>query len=624
MILGYLNKRLSIVAKLIFVQIAILLTALTLWGYVSINLLAEGSPSHMRIVDYYVRLAIFTVVLLAVATVVVYLLMHYIFVRPIRRMISGAAQLANGRDESMPVLDTSDEIGRLARAIRRMGRDMRHKEQELNKRKDEYQKLFELVPCIISLQDRSYRLIGYNREFSEHFDPTIGDYCYHAYKGRERKCDNCPVEKTFTDGLPHYSEETGLNKDGSANHWIVKTAAMRDDDGEIIGAMEMSLDITHRKELENRLAQSEKKYYAIFNNIPNPVFVLDAETLAILDCNGSVGMVYGYCAEELLGLPFSDLFPEQERQRHGGAVRRCEDIPRARHLNKRGEPFFVQIQLSPAEYEDRRVLLATVGDITDRLEAERQLPVEEAVEIAKAVANALDFAHRKGVVHRDIKPGNVLFQDGEPVVSDFGIALAVGAGSAARPTETGLSVGTPYHMSPEQATGDQQVGPRSDIYSLGCVLYEMLIGNPPYMGNTAQAVLGQIITAKPPLATEHRPSVPAHLEAALRKALEKLPQTGSAGPETSPTPWMTAPGLAERPLPGPWPRRKRTSGHRPRCPRSRLRQTISATTLPTYHQQFRRWSNDARTGPYSGMGSPFPGEGDSGRGPVRGGRGPLP
>ncbi len=161
--------------------------------------------------------------------------------------------------------------------------------------------------------------------------------------------------------------------------------------------------------------------------------------------------------------------------------------------------------------------------LRERLETEKQLPVDEAVRIATAVANALNFAHEHGVVHRDIKPANILFQGGQPVVGDFGIALAVGAGGGARLTETGLSVGTPYYMSPEQATGDQQVGARSDIYSLGCVLYEMLVGDPPYLGSTAQAVLGQIISGKPVSTTERRSAVPAHVDASIRKALEKVP-----------------------------------------------------------------------------------------------------
>ena len=132
-------------------------------------------------------------------------------------------------------------------------------------------------------------------------------------------------------------------------------------------------------------------------------------------------------------------------------------------------------------------------------------------------------AHEHGVVHRDIKPANILIQGGEPVVADFGIALAVGAAGGGRLTETGLSVGTPYYMSPEQATGDQALGAASDTYSLACVLYEMLVGEAPYLGNTAQAVLGKIIAGKPVSATEHRASIPANVDAALRCALEKLP-----------------------------------------------------------------------------------------------------
>ena len=161
--------------------------------------------------------------------------------------------------------------------------------------------------------------------------------------------------------------------------------------------------------------------------------------------------------------------------------------------------------------------------LRDRIDREKQLPVDEAVRIATAVANALDYAHRHDVIHRDIKPANILLQDGQPVVADFGIALAIGAAGSTRLTETGLSLGTPYYMSPEQATGDQPVGASTDTYALGSVLYEMLVGEPPYPGTTAQAVLGKIIAGKPVSATEQRPSIPANVDAAVRKALEKLP-----------------------------------------------------------------------------------------------------
>jgi len=161
--------------------------------------------------------------------------------------------------------------------------------------------------------------------------------------------------------------------------------------------------------------------------------------------------------------------------------------------------------------------------LRDRIDREKQLPVDEAVALASKVAGALQHAHEHGVIHRDIKPGNILLQDGEPVVSDFGIALALGVAGGTRLTETGLSVGTPFYMSPEQATGDQAVGASTDTYALGSVLYEMLVGDPPFAGSTAQAVLGKIIAGKRVSATEERPSVPANVDAAIRKALEKLP-----------------------------------------------------------------------------------------------------
>ncbi|MDA8138168.1 MAG: PAS domain S-box protein [Desulfobacteraceae bacterium] len=238
---------------------------------------------------------------------------------------------------------------------------------------NQYQSLFDLVPCMISLQDRNYRLIAYNREFADRFAPKYLDFCYHAYKGLTKKCERCPVEKTFADGLSHYSEETGLNKDGTLTHWIVKTAPLRDEHGEIVGAMEMSLDITHKKELENKLIQSEKKYYAIFNNIPNPVFVLAADTLEILDCNSSVSRIYGYAAEELLGHDFLDFFPPEEQERCRNLFQTEHDISQVRQMNKAGETFFVHLRLSPSEYQDRRVLLVTTSDITDRIEAELKL-----------------------------------------------------------------------------------------------------------------------------------------------------------------------------------------------------------------------------------------------------------
>ena len=161
--------------------------------------------------------------------------------------------------------------------------------------------------------------------------------------------------------------------------------------------------------------------------------------------------------------------------------------------------------------------------LRDKLNRETQLGIDEAVRITTEVADALDYAHRHNVIHRDIKPENILLHDGRPMVADFGIALAVSAAAGGRMTETGLSLGTPHYMSPEQATAEKDLTNRSDIYSLGSVLYEMVTGEPPHMGNSAQQIIMKIVTDVPRPVTELRKSVPPHVAAATAKALEKLP-----------------------------------------------------------------------------------------------------
>jgi serine/threonine-protein kinase len=161
--------------------------------------------------------------------------------------------------------------------------------------------------------------------------------------------------------------------------------------------------------------------------------------------------------------------------------------------------------------------------LRQKLDREKQLAVDESVRIATDVADALDYAHRAGVIHRDIKPGNILLHDGRPVVADFGIAIAVSAAGGGRMTETGLSLGTPHYMSPEQASADRDLSARSDIYSLGCVLYEMIAGQPPHTGPSAQSILVRIMTKEAPPLTELRHTVPPHVAATVSKSIEKLP-----------------------------------------------------------------------------------------------------
>src|SRR5690242_14584109 len=165
-----------------------------------------------------------------------------------------------------------------------------------------------------------------------------------------------------------------------------------------------------------------------------------------------------------------------------------------------------------------------------RLQREQLLSVEDAVRLAREVLSALDYAHRHGVVHRDIKPENILLHDGRAVVADFGIALAVSAASGPRMTQTGLSLGTPQYMSPEQAMGERQIDGRADIYALGAVLYEMLTGEPPFSGATVQAIVAKVLTERPTKPTAVRDTIPRHVEATVLKALAKLPADRFATP----------------------------------------------------------------------------------------------
>ena len=266
----------------------------------------------------------------------------------------------SGRRRQDTATDRKDEVGNDRNA-------------ELDRRVDEYQMLFDLVPCIITVQDRDFKLIRYNREFADKFDPKPGDYCYQAYKGRDEKCPICPVENTFEDGESHWSEESGPDRDGTTRHWLVKTCPIKNSKGEIVAVMEINLDITHRKELEEKLRISENKYYSIFNNIPNPVFVLDLDTFLILDCNESVEVIYGYTRTATIGRSFFEMFKEEDRDYYALKLRTSSFLGQAKHKTKDGRSLFVNIRVSPSEYNGQKVLLVTTSDITKRLETEQQL-----------------------------------------------------------------------------------------------------------------------------------------------------------------------------------------------------------------------------------------------------------
>jgi len=317
------------------------------------------------------RITILAVIsFLATSAIIVTFLLLFVN-RPIRKLITWTRRIAQGEYDH-PIEDRwNDEIGQLAHAIHSMSMQIGEKQEELNRQRNEYQELFEQVPCYISVQDENLRLLRYNREFVETFDPCPGDYCYERYKGKKEACKLCPVLMTFRDGASHLSEETGITKSGEVSHWICRTSPLRDTQGKITAVMEMSIDITELKALEEEIRRSEKKYREIFNNIPNPVFVLDRE-LRIIDCNDMVSSVYGYEKEEILHEYFRDLF-EPEEKGDSSDIRRSEILNNVRHVTKDGRVIYVNIRISPSEYLGGDAFLVTTSDITQRLMAEQHL-----------------------------------------------------------------------------------------------------------------------------------------------------------------------------------------------------------------------------------------------------------
>ncbi|MDP3284391.1 MAG: ATP-binding protein, partial [Desulfobacterales bacterium] len=313
---------------------------------------------------------------------------------PIRKLIDGTRRIAGGDYSGKVEIYQDDEMGQLANAVNSMGQKIGEKQADLNAQRDEYQTLFEHVPCLITVQDRNFRLLRYNHDFAESFNPRPGDFCFHAYKGRDEKCPVCPVEKTFEDGLSHFGEESGIDKDGTLTHWLFTTSPILNEKGEIVAAMEISLNITERKRLEEELKKSEIKYHAIFNNIPNPVFVLKQDTLDILDCNDSVKGVYGFDRDEIINAPFLGLFMEKERASVEAEIRNSPVINQVKQLCRNGGTIFVNIRISPSEYPGEKVLLITTSDITKRLEAEQLLIQASKMttlgEMASGVAHELN------------------------------------------------------------------------------------------------------------------------------------------------------------------------------------------------------------------------------------------
>ncbi len=278
------------------------------------------------------EVVILAVYIILAGFIIIIAFLHIFFNKPIKKLINGITCPVDGEYSTLIDIKRSDEIGKLAKAF-----------IEMKRQSDEYQKLFESAPST-------------------------------ADKGQIEKCVECPVENLLSSGPSPSNEETGFGNDGTqARGRNALTAPIKDADGRIAAAMAMCPDVGYKKKLEEELDRSVKKYYDIFNNIPNPVFVLDIATLKILDANKSVTSVYDYKKSEITGRSFLDLFSEDEKEGYAFMMMTSSVIHKVRQIHKSGRVLYVTVRISPSEYQGRKVLLVTTGDMTKRLEAEQQL-----------------------------------------------------------------------------------------------------------------------------------------------------------------------------------------------------------------------------------------------------------
>ena len=323
-------------------------------------------------------------------------------------------------------VDEDGDIGDMARAIVALEGALRSKEAALSRAVEEFQTLFDFVPCSISVQDRQYRLLRWNRQFAVRFAPEEGKTCYEAYKGRMSPCPDCSVMRTWEKGEHQCKQESRLNADGTRDYWFVQTIPLRDSAGAISSVMEMSIDMTLIRTLEERLLQSERAHKAIFESIPNAVFILDAGTLEIIDCNQAAVKLYGELRNALIGRNILDLFPPEEREQYASQLKAFTVFSGVTMLRPDASTFHVDIRSSLAKIESRQVLILCAADVTEQMEIEQKLiqagKMATLGEMAAGVAHELNqpLTVIRGVASYFLRR----YQRGESVAQDEGQALA--------------------------------------------------------------------------------------------------------------------------------------------------------------------------------------------------------
>jgi histidine kinase len=344
----------------------------TVLGVLDIGLSLQ--PLDQEILATKKKIIFFATLIFIGVTVIVAGCMVYFVNRPIRRLVSATKQLARGDYEQEVDAITQDEIGDLSHSFDEMRKNIRDQAYALQKSKEEYQTLFEEVPCQISVQDRDFRIIQVNRVFSERFGDRLGEYCYRAYKDRDEVCPVCPVEGTFRDAQPHFSEEVVLGKDGAPVYILVSTSPILNEEGEVVAAIEMSTDITQVRLLEQELKRSEEKYRTLFNSDPNPIFVLDLETLQIKEANERALKFYGFAGNEILGKSFLELSERQEWDRLRKVPWEREGaVYKVRQYTNETESIMVNIRYSSLKDIGQDTVIVTTSDVTERVKSEEQL-----------------------------------------------------------------------------------------------------------------------------------------------------------------------------------------------------------------------------------------------------------
>ncbi|MBU1156913.1 MAG: PAS domain S-box protein [Proteobacteria bacterium] len=314
--------------------------------------------------------ALLSAVICAVVAVFTFLFVN----RPLTSLLGATRRITEG-DYDQPIAPkTDDEIGAVAEAFDLMRRGIKEKTEDLELERRQYQRLFEEVPCYITVQDADFRLLAHNKRFEGDFGPSLGQHCYLAYKGRDSRCPNCAVAKTFADGRAHSAEEKVVGADGSPRYFLNLTSPITDKRGNIVAVMEMATDITDVLRLEEELKRSEEKYRLFFNNDPNPIFVFDADTLEILDANDRAASEYGYPLPKLVGRSFLDLTPAADRSQVRNFIAlKGAFLSTVRQVRAGGEVFFVNLRASYGEHMGRKAVIATTSDMTERLQTEQQL-----------------------------------------------------------------------------------------------------------------------------------------------------------------------------------------------------------------------------------------------------------